>query len=75
MEVKMKRQFLLKLAGAVVGLAVGLDGSFRVSAQTDPPPSWNDTPTKRAIVEFVGLSANPADRISSPQLNASRLSK
>jgi hypothetical protein len=68
----MKRQFLLKLAGAVLGFAVGLNVSFRASAQTDLLPSWNDTPTKQAIVEFVGRVTKsggpdfvaPAERIA-----------
>ena len=68
----MKGRFLLKLAGAVLGFAVGLNVSFRASAQTDPLPSWNDTPTKQAIVEFVGRVTQsggpdfvaPAERIA-----------
>jgi hypothetical protein len=68
----MKGRFLLKLAGAVLGFAVGLNGSFRASAQTDPLPSWNDTPSKQAIVEFVGRVTKsdgpdfvaPAERIA-----------
>ena len=68
----MKGRFLLKLAGALLGFAVGLNVSFRASAQTDPLPSWNDTPTKQAIVEFVGRVTQsggpdfvaPAERIA-----------
>jgi hypothetical protein len=68
----MKGRFLLKLAGAVLGFAVGLNVSFRASAQTDPLPSWNDTPSKQAIVEFVGRVTKsdgpdfvaPAERIA-----------
>lgn len=68
----MKGRFLLKLAGAVLGFVVGLNVSFRASAQTDPLPSWNDTPSKQAIVEFVGRVTQsggpdfvaPAERIA-----------
>ena len=28
--------------------------SSRASAQADPLPSWNDTPAKQAVIEFVG---------------------
>jgi haloacid dehalogenase-like hydrolase len=46
--------------------------SFRASAQSDPLPSWNDTPSKQAIIQFVDRvtrtgSADfvaPSDRIA-----------
>ena len=41
------------LAGAIFGLALGLGNSVQASAQGDPLPSWNDTPTKQAIIDFV----------------------
>src|SRR5262249_34292544 len=42
-----KRPSILALCASL--LAVGL----RADAQTDPLPSWNDGPAKKAIVEFV----------------------
>ena len=50
----MKRKFFDVLAGAVLGAALSLGWSLPTLAQGDPLPSWNDTPTKQAIVEFVG---------------------
>jgi hypothetical protein len=60
------------LAGAIFGLASGLGNSVQASAQSDPLPSWNDTPTKQAIVDFVGRVTKaggpdfiaPAERIA-----------
>ena len=34
-------------------LVVGLSFGVRAAAQTDPLPSWNDGPAKKAIVDFV----------------------
>ena len=56
------------LATGVLGLIIG--GAAR--AQTDPLPSWNDGPTKKAIVDFVQATTTrgspsfvpPAERIA-----------
>ncbi len=37
----------------LVALGALLVISVRVQAQNDPLPSWNDGPTKQAIIEFV----------------------
>src|SRR5229473_1622528 len=67
----MKRKFFDVLAGAVLGAALSLGWSLPTLAQGDPLPSWNDTPTKRAVVEFVGRVTKagpdfvaPAERIA-----------
>jgi hypothetical protein len=67
----MKRKFFDVLAGAVLGAALSLGWSLPTLAQGDPLPSWNDTPTKQAIVEFVGRVTKagpdfvaPAERIA-----------
>jgi len=67
----MKRKFFDVLAGAVLGAALSLGWSLPTLAQGDPLPSWNDTPTKQAIVEFVGRITKagpdfvaPAERIA-----------
>jgi haloacid dehalogenase-like hydrolase len=60
------------LAGAIFGVTLGLGNSVQASAQSDPLPSWNDTPTKQAIVDFVGRVTKaggpdfvtPAERIA-----------
>jgi hypothetical protein len=60
------------LVSALLGVAVSLGGSLQASAQSDPLPSWNDTSTKRAIVDFVGRVTKaggpdfvaPAERIA-----------
>lgn len=49
----MNNKFFVALAGAFLGAIIGLGSSVPVLAQGDPLPSWNDTPTKQAIVEFV----------------------
>jgi hypothetical protein len=59
-------------ARAIFAVALALGCSVQVAAQSDPLPSWNDTPTKQAIVEFVGRVTKtggpdfvaPADRIA-----------
>ena len=48
----MKRPVLSMVAGLLV-LAASLTLAVQVLAQTDPLPSWNDGPAKKAIVEFV----------------------
>jgi phosphoglycolate phosphatase-like HAD superfamily hydrolase len=50
----MKNRCFNALAAAILGLTLGLGWSFPVLAQGDPLPSSNDTPTKQAIVDFVG---------------------
>jgi hypothetical protein len=68
----MKSRIFHLLAVAVFGLAIVCASSSCVSAQSDPLPSWNDTPAKQAIIQFVGRvtmasSADfvaPADRIA-----------
>jgi haloacid dehalogenase-like hydrolase len=60
------------LAFAVLGLAVMFAWTSRAFAQSDPLPSWNDTPAKQAIVAFVGRVTNagspdfvaPPDRVA-----------
>jgi hypothetical protein len=68
----MKNKFFGMLAGAILGVTMSLGWSLQASAQSDPLPSWNDTPTKQAIVEFVGRVTKvgrpdfvtPAERIA-----------
>ena len=55
----MKRKFCNAIAGGIMGLALGLGWSLPTHAQGDPLPSWNATPTKQAIVEFVGRVTKP----------------
>jgi hypothetical protein len=49
----MRRKFLSAIAGATLGLLLNLICLVPTFAQSDPLPSWNDTPTKQAIVDFV----------------------
>src|SRR4051794_8053319 len=49
----MRRKFWRAIAGAILGVALTLSWLPRASAQDDPLPSWNDTSTKQAIVDFV----------------------
>jgi phosphoserine phosphatase len=68
----MKSGLFTALVGALFGVAMNLGGASQASAQSDPLPSWNDTPTKQAIVEFVGRVTTtggpdfvaPAERIA-----------
>ena len=55
----MMRKCLNAIAGGILGLALGLGWSLSALAQGDPLPSWNATPTKQAIVEFVGRVTKP----------------
>ena len=55
----MQRAFFNVIAGGILGLALGLGWSLPALAQGDPLPSWNATPTKQAIVEFVGRVTKP----------------
>jgi hypothetical protein len=49
-------------------LAIVCASSSCVSAQSDPLPSWNDTPAKQAIIQFVGrvTMASSADFVAPP---------
>lgn len=68
----MTRKCFNALAGVISGVTLGLGNSVQASAQSDPLPSWNDTPTKQAIVDFVGRVTKaggpdfvtPAERIA-----------
>ena len=67
----MKRPVLSMVAGMLV-LAASLTLAAQVLAQTDPLPSWNDGPAKKAMVEFVQATTTqggpkfvpPAERIA-----------
>src|ERR1700754_56012 len=56
---QMKRKSFNAIAGGILGLALGLGWSLPTLAQGDPLPSWNATPTKQAVVEFVGRITKP----------------
>ncbi|MFC7696093.1 HAD family hydrolase [Bradyrhizobium sp. GCM10028915] len=49
----MRRKLWRAAAGAILGVALTVSCLPRASAQDDPLPSWNDTSTKQAIVDFV----------------------
>ena len=49
----MKRLSLSPAVSRAIALAALLAVGVTVQAQTDPLPSWNDGPAKKAIVEFV----------------------
>ena len=55
----MRRKLFNTIAGGILGLALGFGWSVPTLAQGDPLPSWNATPTKQAIVEFVGRVTKP----------------
>ena len=67
----MKRRALAVVAGVLV-FAASLALGAQALAQTDPLPSWNDGPAKKAIVEFVQTTTTqgspkfvpPAERIA-----------
>jgi hypothetical protein len=50
----MRNSFLIMFAGVFVRLIASAGWSSQVAAQTDPLPSWNDTPAKQAVTDFVG---------------------
>src|SRR4029450_590250 len=60
------------LSMVVLALAASLTLAAQALAQTDPLPSWNDGPAKKAIVEFVQATTTqggpqfvpPAERIA-----------
>jgi hypothetical protein len=70
----MKRKGFNVIVGGILGLALGLGWSMPALAEGDPLPSWNATPTKQAIVEFVGRVTNPAALILSRRPSVSRRS-
>ena len=61
-----------RIPAPVLGMCALLLLAVHVAAQTDPLPSWNDGPAKKAIVEFVQATTTqgspkfvaPADRIA-----------
>lgn len=61
-----------RIPGQVVGICALLLLAVHVAAQTDPLPSWNDGPAKKAIIEFVQTTTmqsspnfvQPAERIA-----------
>jgi haloacid dehalogenase-like hydrolase len=55
----MMRKIFNTISGGILGLALTLGWSLPTLAQGDPLPSWNATPTKQAIVEFVGRVTKP----------------
>src|SRR6266481_4662168 len=67
----MKRPVLSMVASMLV-LAASLTLAAQALAQTDPLPSWNDGPAKKAIVDFVQATTTqgsptfvpPAERIA-----------
>jgi hypothetical protein len=68
----MKNRLFHVFAGAVFGLTIAFAWSSGASAQSDPLVSWNDTPAKQAIIQFVGrvttagsaAFALPSDRVA-----------
>ncbi len=49
-----------EFAALVLGAAAGLSVAGSASAQNDPLPSWNDGPSKDAIVKFVRATTDPS---------------
>ncbi len=56
----MRSAKLERKARWVLPLVVVLATSIQARAQTDPLPSWNDGPTKSAILDFVKATTDPA---------------
>ena len=62
----------LRRSGGLLTLVASLAVSPHAFAQSDPLPSWNDGPAKKAIVEFVQATTDqsspkfvpPAERIA-----------
>jgi hypothetical protein len=54
------------LAVAALGLTMMFASSSPAFAQIDPLPSWNDTPAKQAIIQFVDrvVLADSADFVA-----------
>lgn len=55
----MRRKFLSAIAGGTLGLLLNLICLVPTFAQSDLLLSWNDTPTKQAIVDFVRRVTTP----------------
>ncbi|MGR4928942.1 HAD family hydrolase [Bradyrhizobium sp. CAR08] len=55
----MRRKLWRAAAGAILGVALTVSCLPRASAQDNPLPSWNDTSTKQAIVDFVRRVTTP----------------
>jgi len=51
-------QGIFSLLASVLAAVAGLALNTQTLAQTDPLPSWNDTPAKQAIVNFVKLTTD-----------------
>jgi|SRR5262245_30657317 len=47
---------------AILALGLVLALCAPVGAQTDPLPSWNDSPAKQAILEFVRVTTDQASQ-------------
>ena len=70
------------MGARVLALAASLTLAAQAVAQTDPLPSWNDGPAKKAIVEFVQATTTqggpkfvpPVERIASDARRGSRRS-
>jgi len=62
----MRRDFVMRSAavlhrfGLLLALVVWLGSGAPAFAQTDPLPSWNEGPAKKAIVEFVQATTDKA---------------
>jgi phosphoserine phosphatase len=55
------RSPLRTFLASVLALAAGLTLAAQALAQTDPLPSWNDGPTKQAIVQFVHATTDQSN--------------
>lgn len=67
MSIRLNRRVVL-----VASLSAGLASSFGVGkapAQTDPLPSWRDTPAKKSIMDFIAKVTTPgtADHVPAEQ--------
>src|SRR5208282_5896288 len=51
-----------EFAALVLGAAAGLSAAGPAGAQTDPLPSWNDGPSKDAILRFVLATTDASSR-------------
>src|SRR4249919_2056829 len=62
----------VSVGAKILAFAASLLFAAQVAAQTDPLPSWNDGPAKKAIVEFVQTTTTngspkfvpPAERVA-----------
>jgi phosphoglycolate phosphatase-like HAD superfamily hydrolase len=55
----MKNMYSVSTLARIFALSVLLALGLPAQAQTDPLPSWNDGPAKKAIVEFVQVTTTP----------------